>query len=270
MVDFSLSDIFWVIFALFFIYPFIVQWMMDRRKSLYLRVLGRKEKAQIIALVHAPSRFSLLGLPFFKMIDMSDMEDVLDAIRLTPKNKPIDLILHVTGGMVLTCAQIARALKAHPARTRVIIPYYAMSGGTLISLGADEIVMAPTAILGPVDPQLLTFKGPVSLNALERVARSKGKNAQDDTLMLASLAQEATKQIHDILVDLISDKVGKAKADKIAVYLTKGDKTHDYPITPDEAKKLGLNVTVGIRPEIYKLMDVYRAFRSPGIDVLYK
>lgn len=268
MVEFG--DLFWVFVAFLFVYPYVIQWWVERRRNLYLRVLGRKDRAQVITIIHAASRFSLLGLPFFKMVDMSDMEEVLDAIRMTPKNKPIDLILHVTGGMVLTTAQIARALKEHPARTRVIVPYYAMSGGTLISLGAEEIVMAPTAVLGPVDPQLLTFKGPVSLNALEKVAKRKGNNAADDTLMLASLASEATKQISDIIIGLLSGRLGKDKARKIASFLTKGDKTHDYPITPEEAKKIGLNVTTGIRPEVYKLMETYKIFRQPGIDVLYR
>lgn len=264
------SDAIWFVFIFIFVYPYIVQWWVDRKKNLYLRVLGRKDRAQVITLIHAPSRMSLLGLPFFKMIDLGDMEDVLDAIRLTPKNKPIDLVLHVTGGMVLTCAQIARALKAHPAHTRVIVPYYAMSGGTLVALGADEVVMAENAVLGPVDPQLLTFKGPVSLNALEKVAKKKGKSAQDDTFMLAELAAQATKQISDIIINLVSDRVGSANAKRIALFLTKGDKTHDYPITPQEAKKLGLPVSIGLRPEVYKLMETYRIFRQSSIDVLFR
>jgi len=36
----------------------------------------------------------------------------------------------------------------------VFVPHYAMSGGTLIALTADEIVMDPNAVLGPVDPQI--------------------------------------------------------------------------------------------------------------------
>ena len=203
------------------------------------------------------------------MIDMSDMENILDAIRRTPKNKPIDLILHVTGGAVLPTAQIARALKKHPARTRVIIPYYAMSGGTLISLGADEIIMSETAVLGPVDPQVLTFKGALPLSSMKKVAIQKGKKAQDETLMMASLASQATKQINDLIIELTQDKLGKAKSKKIADFLTKGDKTHDYPIPAKEAKKLGLNVETKIRPEVYRLMETYKVFKQPGVDVLY-
>jgi ClpP class serine protease len=268
MVDFG--EIFWEFIVLMFVYPYIIQWWIERRRNLFLRVLGRKEHSQIITIIHTPSKLALLGLPFFRMIDMSDMEEILDAIRMTPKNKPIDLILHVTGGAVLPTAQIARALNNHPARTRVIIPYYAMSGGTLISLGADEIWMAENAMLGPIDPQVLTMKGPLPLSSLEKVAKKKGKQAQDDTLVMASLASQATKQLQDLVVELMSKKVGKPKAKKIAQFLTKGGKTHDYPITAEEAKKLGLNITTKIRPEVYRLMETYKIFKQPGVDVLYR
>jgi ClpP class serine protease len=268
MVEFG--DIFWGFIIIMFIYPYFVQWWVDRRRNLFMRVLGRKEKSQIITVIHTPSKLPLFGLPFLRMIDMADMEEIIDAIRLTPKKKPIDVILHVTGGAVLPTAQIARALKNHPARTRVIVPYYAMSGGTLISLAADEIVMAESSILGPIDPQILTFKGALPLSGLKKVAKTKGKKAQDETLMMASLATQATKQLSDLIIELISDKVGKSKASKIADYLTKGDKTHDYPITAKEGKKLGLNIKVGIKPEVYNLMGTYKIFKQQGIDVLYR
>ena len=267
MVEFG--DLFWALVVFMFVYPYIIQWWISRRRELFMRVLARNDKAQIITLVHTPSKFSLIGLPFMRMIDMSDMEEVLDAIRMTPKNKPIDLVLHVTGGAVLPTAQIARALNEHPARTRVIVPYYAMSGGTLIALGADEIVMAENAVLGPIDPQIFTFKGILPLSSLEKVAKSKGNKAQDETLMMASLASQAITQLNDLVVELASKKVGGAKAKRIAEFLTKGDKTHDYPITAKEAGELGLKISTNLRPEVYRLMETYRIFKQPGIDVFY-
>lgn len=266
----SAGDLLWAGLILLFLYPYFLNWWLDRKKTLFMRVLGRQSRAQIITLIHTSNRLSFLGFTFFRMIDMSDMEDILDAIRSTPKNKPIDLILHVTGGMVLSTTQIARALKAHPARTRVIIPYYAMSGGTLISLGADEIVMAENAILGPLDPQLLTFKGPIPVNTLKDVVKKKGLKADDETLMLASVGKQATQQIQDVIIDLLKDKVRTDKAKKIANFLTTGGKTHDYPISPEEAKKLGLPVKVGVRPEVFKLLEAYKVYKQPGIDVLYR
>jgi ClpP class serine protease len=63
---------------------------------------------------------------------------VLGAIRTTRSGTPIDIILHTPGGLVLAASQIASALAEHDGTVRAIIPHYAMSGGTLIALAADE------------------------------------------------------------------------------------------------------------------------------------
>jgi len=73
---------------------------------------------------------------------------------MTDDDVPIDLLLHTPGGLVLASEQIAVAIRRHKAPVTVFIPHYAMSGGTLIALGADEIVMDPNAVIGPVDPQI--------------------------------------------------------------------------------------------------------------------
>ena len=95
-----------------------------------------------------------------RYIDIDDSEDILRAIRLTDKNRLLDLILHTPGGLVLAASQIAKAIKRHPAKTTVFVPHYAMSGGTLIALAANEIVMDVNAVLGPIDPQLGDFPPP--------------------------------------------------------------------------------------------------------------
>src|SRR3954454_16160490 len=97
---------------------------------------------------------SFLAFPVLRYIDVNDAEEVIRAIHLTDKDVPIDLVLHTPGGLVLASVQIARAIKAHKGKVTVFVPHYAMSGGTLIALAADEIVMDNHAVLGPVDPQL--------------------------------------------------------------------------------------------------------------------
>jgi ClpP class serine protease len=56
--------------------------------------------------------------------------------------------------LVLAALQIAWAIREHEGKVTVIVPHYAMSGGTLIAPSADEIVMSKHAVLGPIDPQL--------------------------------------------------------------------------------------------------------------------
>jgi ClpP class serine protease len=48
---------------------------------------------------------------------------------------------------VLASRQIAGAIKRHKGKVTAFVPHYAMSGGTLIALAADEIGMCDHAVL---------------------------------------------------------------------------------------------------------------------------
>ena len=151
-------DIFWIFFLYFFLatflWPQIRQKMIQNERLNFIRKIEAATKSRVVTMIHRQERLSLFGIPFYRYIDIEDSEQVLRAIRMTPPDTPITLILHTPGGLVLAATQIALALKGHPAKKTVIVPHYAMSGGTLIALAADEIQMDPYAVLGPIDPQL--------------------------------------------------------------------------------------------------------------------
>src|SRR3546814_13580658 len=105
----------------------------------------------------------LLGFPLVRYIDIDDAEDVIRAIRDTDPETPIDIILHTPGGLVIASLQIASALSQHRGKVTAIVPQLAMSGGTLIALAADPIIIAPHAQLGPIDPQNGGFPAPSPL-----------------------------------------------------------------------------------------------------------
>jgi ClpP class serine protease len=139
--------------------PFIQRRMLEFRRKAAIRALELKRKSRVITMIHRQEAVSFLGFTLARYIDIEDSEQVLRAIRMTPPDMPIDLILHTPGGLVLAAEQIACALKRHKGKVTVFVPHYAMSGGTLIALAADEIVMDPNAVLGPVDPQLCDRPG---------------------------------------------------------------------------------------------------------------
>jgi len=188
-------------------------------------------------------------------ISIEDSEEILRAIRMAPKDKPIDLIIHTPGGLVLAATQIAKALKDHPAETRVIVPHYAMSGGTLIALAADKIIMDPHAVLGPVDPQLGQYPAPSIIRAVEQKGAEK---VDDQTLILADVAKKAINQVQEFVYNLLKDKYGEEKARELAQILTEGRWTHDYPITVEHAKELGLHIETDVPEEVYALMELYK------------
>lgn len=231
-----------------------------------MQKLGMKRGTNVITMIHRQERIGFLGIPIYRFIDIDDSEKVLRAIRNTPKDKPIDLIIHTPGGLVLAATQIAKALHDHPSKTTVIVPHYAMSGGTLIALAADEIVMDPHAVLGPVDPQLMNYPAPSILRAVER---KESKDIDDQTLIMADIAEKAIKQVRDTVYSLLKDKMGEERAREVANILTEGRWTHDYPLVVEVLKELGLNVSTDVPEEVYELMDLYpqpMMQRHPGVE----
>jgi len=220
-----------------------------------LAKIAKKRNSTVITMIHRQESIGFFGIPVYKFISVEDSEEILRAIRAAPKDKPIDLIIHTPGGLVLAATQIARALKEHPAETRVIVPHYAMSGGTLIALAADRIIMDPNAVLGPVDPQLGQYPAPSIVKAVEQKGAEK---VDDQTLILADVAKKAIKQVQDFVFYLLKDRYGEEKARQLAQILTEGRWTHDYPITVDHAKELGLHVETDVPEEIYALMELYK------------
>lgn len=228
--------------------------MLESARIKLLERIEQKRNSRVIAFIHRQETMSFLGFPLMRYIDINDSEEILRAIKLTDKNIPIDIVLHTPGGLVLASEQIANALKKHPAKVTVFVPHYAMSGGTLIALAADEIVMDENAVLGPLDPQLGQKPAASVLKILEQKPIDK---ISDDTLILADLAKKAIDQIKSLIVNLLKDKMDLQKAENLADTLASGKWTHDYPITVEEAKQLGLNVSTDMPEEVYQLMALY-------------
>jgi len=256
---FTFSDIFWLFIIFSMLTPLFQKWSLENRRLRAFRHLEEKRKSRVISLIHRQETMSFLGFPLMKYIDIHDSEEVIRAIKMTDKKVPIDLILHTPGGLVLAAEQIALALKNHPAKVTVFIPHYAMSGGTMIALAADEIVMSENSVLGPVDPQLGEYPAASVLKVLSK----KDINEIDDrTLILADISEKAIKQVREFVYHLIKDKMDPKKAKKLATILTEGRWTHDYPITFSEAKKLGLSVSKEMPSEVEQLMSLYP---QPGL-----
>ena len=221
----------------------------------------------MIALVHRQETMSLLGFPMARYITIEDSEEILRAVQLTDPDVPIDLILHTPGGLVLATEQIAHALINHRAKVTVFVPHYAMSGGTLLALAADAIVMAPHAVLGPLDPQLGRFP---AASILRAVARKEAKDIDDETLILADVAEKATRQVRaSVERVLLANGWEQARASEVAGALTEGRWTHDYPITVEEVQALGLTVDLDMPEEIYRFMRLFPQSRAQRPSVEY-
>lgn len=256
-----ISAIFWVFIILSLLMPYLRQKALENSRVQLIQQIEKKRKSRVIAMIHRQETMSILGIPVARYISIEDSEAVLRAIRLTPDEMPLDIILHTPGGLVLATEQIAHALIQHKGDVTVFIPHYAMSGGTLLTLAADKIVMDENAVLGPVDPQI----GNYPAASIIKVTESKDINKTDDeTLILADVSKKAVNQVRNFVKTLLlSNRYDDVKAENLSTALTEGKWTHDYPITFEEAKELGLNVSCEMPKEIYELMDLYP--QSPGM-----
>ncbi len=227
---------------------------LEKQRGALLGQFEDERKSRVIAMIHRQESTSILGVPVATSISIDDSEAVLRAIRLTPPDQPIDLILHTPGGLVLAAEQIAKALVEHKGKVTVFVPHYAMSGGTLIALAADEIVMDANAVLGPVDPQI----GDLPAASIVRAVAVKGpQRVDDETLILADIAQKARIQVATFVAQLLAKHMSEKQSAEVATILSEGRWTHDYPITVEAARKLGLKVSTDMPRLVYDLMDLY-------------
>jgi len=227
----------------------------------------QERKTRVIALIHRQETVSVFGVPVSSNISIEDSEAVLRAIRLTPDAQPIDVILHTPGGQVLAAEQIAKALADRKGKVTVFVPHYAMSGGTIIALAADEIVMDANAVLGPVDPQV----GDMPAASIVRMVEIKGPtNVSDQMLVLADVAQKARLQVaYFVSQILVREGYSQKKSVEVATIFSEGRWTHDFPILVQNAKQLGLPVSTDMPRTVYDLMDLYPQGGKGRPSVLY-
>ena len=264
----DLINLFWLFLVIASLQPAIRQKMLEWARARMLRQLEEKRGSRVILLIHRQETLSFLGFPLARYIDIQDSEEVLRAIKLTGDDIPIDLVLHTPGGLVLAAEQIAHALCRHRAKVTVFVPHYAMSGGTLIALAANELVMDENAVLGPVDPQLNNRPAVSILSVLEQKDLNQ---IEDETLILADVARKAVGQVRRTVQEILTSRgFSSEKAELLADVLTSGRWTHDYPINIEEAQALGLAVSTEMPEEVYALMNLYpqTSQRRPSVQYI--
>jgi ClpP class serine protease len=255
----SVLDAVWILFLVSALVPMLQRRRLEMRRLQFLRGWEQRTGHRLIALIHRQETMSLLGFPLVRYIDIQDSEEVLRALRLTADDVPIDVVLHTPGGLALAAEQIAHAICRRKAKVTVYVPHYAMSGGTLIALAADEIVMDPNAVLGSLDPQLGQHPAASIVRAVEWKTEHK-QDIDDETLILADIARKAMVQLRDCVRAVLVDRLGAEKAEALASVFTRGEWTHDHPLDVESLQRIGLPINVEMPHEI---ADYMRLFPQP-------
>ena len=250
----GIIDIFWIFLMISTLQPVMQRRYLNTMRAHKIAQIEKKRGSRVILLVHRQETMSLMGFPLMRYIDVNDSEEVLRAIQMTDDNVPLDIILHTPGGLVLAALQIARAIQAHKGKVTVFVPHYAMSGGTLIALAADEIVMCKHSVLGPIDPQIGQYPAASFIKVIEQKPISE---VEDQTLIMADIGRKAIQQLEAAATSLLSRHMKEDAAAALATKLATGMWTHDYPISAEEARSLGLPISIDMPNEILQLMMLY-------------
>ena len=216
-----------------------------------LEAMEAKRGSRVLTLVHRREPW-LRGSR--RSITIEDSEAIVAQLRRAPPRQPVDLILHTPGGLVLAAEMIAMAVRKRPAKVTAIVPFYAMSGGSLIALAAKELMMEKESILGPLDPQVAGFPAHalVALPSLKPAAA-----VSDQMLILSGIARQSVDQIREFVKWILEDKLAPKDCDAVAAFLTGGYLTHDTPIVPEVLHDLGLPVKEGVPEDVYDLFRTY-------------
>jgi ClpP class serine protease len=245
-------DAIWIFFILASLQPVVQRQLLGAARQRLLSRISRRRNATVITLIHRQETISFLGIPLLRSIDIDDAQTVLRAIRETPPGQEIEIILHTPGGLVLAASQIAQALRDHDGKVTAVVPHYAMSGGTMIALAADEIVLDEHSALGPVDPQV----GQYPARSIVEAAEMPGQH-QDQTLILADVSRKALRQVETLAAQLLERTTDPARARDLAHLLASGVWTHDHPLMAPTLVQLGLPVRTGVPTEERALMNLY-------------
>lgn len=266
-MTFSASDLLWVFVIFSMLQPMLSRRLIEMKRLAMISRLEKQRGSRVILMVHRQETMRLLGFPLMRYIDIQDSEDVLRAIRMTDPDMPLDIVLHTPGGLVLAALQIARAVEAHRGKVTVFVPHHAMSGGTLVALAADEIVMCDHSVLGPIDPQVNQYP---AASILAAVQAKPVAELDDETLILADVGRKALSQVMRAATELLAVRMPPGEAAALAEKLASGTWTHDYPIPAAEAKALGLPVSTDMPEDVLTLMTLYPqpVRQSGGVEYL--
>lgn len=204
-----------------------------------------KHNVKLIKIVNNRKKKSYVSSLFINddsegMISMKTANRMISEFRSMPEDKDVHIMIHTLGGDLNAAEIIARLIHHHKGNVTAIIPNYAYSGGTIISLACDKIVTSTTSVFGPVDPQLI-FPAKSIIEAVKQY----GKMSIEHIFRIES--EKAVGDVKQLLTEVIrfkeSDEEKRLeKINNIIDDLVDGKMLHGHPIFSSRLRSYGLNV----------------------------
>ncbi|MCL0072705.1 ATP-dependent Clp protease proteolytic subunit [Dehalococcoidia bacterium] len=244
----------------------------------YIAKLANDKKVALIAFIapYVSVRVSPVeeARAFITFPDEFGVEALLrDLISANIKNAY--LLVNSPGGVMDSSYKIARAIRSKFNNITTFVPHVAASGGTLLALIGNEIVMGPMSHLTPLDVQI-RYKGSMISAAtfmkffsraskwFERMAPEEAPYPRKAlTDKLDPFLMEEWSGWMDTAIDYVSDVLGLAGYEnngEIAQRIVMGFSSHDYVINYEKAHDIGLNVKNAV--DFHGTWDVMRYWLS--------
>ncbi|MBL8261278.1 MAG: hypothetical protein JNM58_02545 [Xanthomonadaceae bacterium] len=189
-----------------------------------------------------------------------------DALRRMGRVQRLDVIAYCRGGEVAVARRIGLLLHRFAERVRFIVPHHCQSAGTVMALAAHEIVAGPLAMFSPIDPHLAGTDASgeaAAMSALdirmfpklaqdwfgldETAARERALPLLCESIAPAALtafyrSTLAVRQIGEELLALHMPEASQDARSTIVETLLFGFHAHDYTLTGEDLRAIGLNV----------------------------
>lgn len=229
--------------------------------SIFLKIRSHLTGRRLLVIKHA-DKSSFFGGQH-EMITRSDIKRIETALHQF-KGQPFDLVLQTPGGDIFATFLISKMLQTYPKNIRVLIPRYAMSGGTILALSGTSLRMGSVAVLGPVDPQIGLFV-PGSAAGWQEVIKNKRERANDSSFLFAKAGQQYTKSIRRFIQPLLERHViGRLNRKAVLDGLTDGGIEHGFQLDKSVLDDNGFVVgTMSMKEETFYL-NLLRKI-EPGI-----
>ncbi len=265
--------------------------ILNQQKQQYFQAYGeqrRNDRIQRINAIQNKRNSKVVVYYSVSILDFSDAKILAELLQSIGKQKKLDLFLLSPGGYVDPAFKMAKLCRDFSEESfSVIIPHYAKSAATLLSLGADELVMGHPSEIGPIDPRIrvkdnygreVDVSATAIKDALKVIEELSGESPEKslkympliekinlDTLGEYERALKASQQYAKTLLETGKLLKDKTKAEEVATNLATGYYSHGYAIYADEAKdKLGFNIKfIDDEDEwkpIWQLYNLYEAF----------
>jgi hypothetical protein len=201
-----------------------------------LKIVNKKVKRSALESMIAPDNSE-------GHISMKTADRFINEFRNIPDDKEVHILIHTNGGELNAAEIICRIIHQHKGKVVAIVPNYAYSAGTMISLACDEILTSNVSVFGPIDPQM----GFPSNSIIEAVKRNC-KFAIEDVFRIES--EKAINDVKALLTDILTFDMSnetRSKEELVEIIMNDmvdGKHLHGHPIFASKLSEYKLTVNV--------------------------